>query len=169
MEFLELFYRTGKREPGWSRPGESGFLFAESRDSGWHLPTVSAPPGVFIEPCDDGEDVADLTEDEYGGPLREAARGCRWGGVGFEAGRAFFRVSARAAVGDAAVLTDTARWILAAWGPPPAHLAGWFTSTVKPWAVEFPAPGGGNTFLRRRFWYPRTHPVPHLSPARGAA
>ncbi len=175
--YLELFYRTNPGTPGWGHPntpGESAVLFTRAHDGTWYMPTISAAPGIYIEACDSREAIEDLTEEEWSGPLANAARSCLWTGVGLEAGRAYGRVSVRANLTCKYATEIAARpdkWILASWGQPPERLRKWFAEKVRPWAVEFPKADRGDGkpgFVRRRFWFPRTREVPDCEAYRRA-
>ncbi len=111
-------------------------------------------PALYVEPCQPGEDVPDLTVEEFSGPLLSAWNSCRgtWTRIAPDAGRELEHVSFRADPRDADLL-EPYRWHLAdELGGPPAARA-----HLRPWAVEFP---DGGRWLRRRFWFASRFPVP---------
>ena len=115
-------------------------------------PTPNA--ALYVEPCRPGEQLPDLTVEEFCGPLLAAWNACRprWARIGPETGPEPDCVCLRADARDADLL-EPYRWHLAEeMGAEPAACG-----ELRPWAVEFPA---GEGLVRRRFWFASRYPVP---------
>jgi hypothetical protein len=147
---LELFARADSTRPGWRDPAG---LFEEYE------------PGIFLEPATDRDDgTAVLTEAEFWhvATLVLYLRPWRWTRIGFEAGREYGHVNARADVRDVAIL-DISTWQV---GESPDDVS------RRAWTVEWPSrwwtnrPDGGpfsEDYIRRRFWTAETiRPVPNV-------
>lgn len=109
---------------------------------------------LYVEPCQPGEQLPDLTLEELLGPVLRAWNSCRarWASIGPDAAREPDRVCLRADRRDCDLL-EPFRWHLAEEMPAGPGAAG----ELRPWAVEFPA---GERLVRRRFWFASRYPVP---------